>query len=82
MWCEYLTQDYNYPDRHDFYLAQIATEVRRGSINCVHPNKVRMRDMILKFDTKKKDVKNRTLEEADRQAKAFWFGLVGYKPKD
>jgi len=80
MWTEFLAQEFNHPDRHDYYLAQVAAEVRRGSMNCKHPNKVRLKDMLLKFENKEK--KTETLKEADARAKKFWLSFIGHKPKD
>jgi len=81
IWAEFLKQDFNHPDRHDYYLAQIAMEVRRGSMNCRHPNKVKFEDLLMKFEIDKKD-EPKTLEEADERSKKFWFALTGYELKD
>lgn len=76
MWCEYLAQEFNRPNRQDYYLASIAAEVRRGSMNCKHPNKVKLKDMVLKFETEEDQ---KTSQEADAQSKKFWFAFTGYE---
>lgn len=72
---EYLTRlawiedNYNDPNRTDFYLMQIATEIRR--VLHKHPKQVKINQFKLPFG-KKKEQKWSTMEES----KAAWFGAL------
>lgn len=51
VWTEYLEELYNSPDRHDYYLMQVAAEVRKG--NVARPNQVKIDSFKLKFEKPK-----------------------------
>ena len=60
--------------REEYYLAQIAAEVRRGIAK--HPKKVHMKDFILDFEKKKVEDQDST-----KRSKQFWFAFAGIKEK-
>jgi hypothetical protein len=76
LWMEYLEWDINAFDKTAYYLAQIATEVRRSFVK--NPTSVKVEDFIMKFKLKgdkteiPPDVQIRT-----QKAKQFFFGLTG-----
>lgn len=78
LWMEYLDWDSNAFDKQNYYLAQIAAEVRRSYI--AKGAKVKIEDFILDF--KRKDETPRPLSEqqaTDRMKKMFFAatGLTG-----
>jgi len=77
-WIEYLRMEKEKVldlEKHDYYLAQIASEVRRSFAKS--PQNVKTSDFILDF--KEKPQKPMTKEEAIVNSKRYWFGLTGYK---
>ena len=78
-WIEYLRMDKEKTldlEKQDFYLAQIASEVRRSFVKS--PLTVKTADFILDFKAKK-DKKPMTREEAAAASKRYWFSLTGFK---
>lgn len=68
----------NTPTRMDFYLAQVAAEVRRTIAK--YPGKVNTDDFILKFVYKADDdvpLTEEALEQRIQNSKAAWFGIAG-----
>ena len=51
MWMAYLEQDQTDHRREDYYMAQVAAEIRRG--NSKKPQKIRVDDFLLKYSKKK-----------------------------
>jgi len=73
-WITYLDeQETKHHQKLDYYLANIAAEIRRSYVK--EPVKVKMEHFLLKFGKKKKMTK----EEATRRAKTF-FGLASKYP--
>lgn len=79
MWMEYLGSDYeqNIFHRQDFYLAQIACEIRRTITK--NPKAVKLKDFIIDF-VKKTVKKKRTSYDVEK-SKSFWFAGLGIKDK-
>jgi len=76
----YLELDSNLFHREDYYLAQIAAEIRRGNVK--KPRQVRLKDFILKFAKKKVvDTSKMNLEKRTTISKRFWKAVVGYKQR-
>jgi len=78
-WQVYIEKEANEFHRQDYFLAQIATEVRRSYVK--NPRAVKLKQMLLeftepRFKTKKKIVP--TMEES----KSFWFAAVGLSRKE
>jgi len=72
-WLLYLDwADYRHQTREDYYLAQIALEVRRSYVK--HPNQVKFKDFVYRPP----DIK----EKEDRVAasKAAWLSVLEMKP--
>jgi len=70
----------------DYYLASIASEVRRSYVK--DPQKVKLEDMLLKFNIKndKAEVSSpaRDEDQAEVQkvvSKSFWLGMFGIKER-
>jgi len=76
LWREYLKLEYNRPRREDFYLAQIAAEIRRAHFT--KPEKVRLLDFIIKFKKPKK-VDKRTFMQRLKASKMFWFKTADFR---
>ena len=80
-WIAYLELEINAFNTQNYYLAQIAAEVRRGHVE--HPEKVKVEDLLMKF--KFEGDKQKVLDPETRaaQSKSFWKAAVGYtKPKE
>lgn len=81
-WQEFRQIEMNTASREDYYLAAIATEVRRTVAK--DPSNVKLEDFILQFNKTKasKDVPLTTEELEARMArsKAAWFALAGLTP--
>ena len=63
--------------REDFYLAQIACEIRRGQVK--NPNLVKLEAFLLKFVTKGAKAEPVTQEALDKRtaaSKATWGGIL------
>lgn len=78
-WHRFLRDEWQVPKREDYYLAQIAAEVRRTIART--PGNVKSDDFLLKF---KFPSKERVLTEAEKEqrmhaSKARWLALVGVK---
>lgn len=81
-WSRWLELEWDKPSRSDWFLMQIAAEIRR--VLSKKPKLIQLKHFFLKFTTGKSDKPiepEMTKEEATRIAKNKWFGLVGYKPK-
>jgi len=72
-WIIYLNEEINSFHREDFYLAQIAAEIRRSWVKS--PEKVGLKTFLLKFGNKSKP-KKLSIEEKTRRSKRFWSRLV------
>ena len=78
-WMEYFNQEINFFHREDYYLAQIATEIRRTIVK--NPRTVKVKDFIIKFLRKDEKSLQKDAEEKTKQSKAFWLGAFGIKAK-
>lgn len=78
-WCQFLSDEWQAPKREDYYLAQIAAEVRRTIAR--NPQRVNVKDFLLRFKFPKKGHVLTEKEKAQRLAasKARWFAIVGMK---
>jgi hypothetical protein len=78
---EFLNQDVNTFHRIDYYLAQIAAEVRRTYVK--HPKRVKLSDFLLKFRFRGGGRRSERMskEERTKVAKRFWFGVLGLKQR-
>lgn len=78
LWMEYLEQEVNDFHREDYYLAQIAAEIRKTFSK--NPAAVRTEKMLLKFKTSGKSPKassDMSKEDRIERSKSFWSALVG-----
>lgn len=74
LWLVWLRRQWDRPDRHDWYLMQLACEVRR--VLSKKPASIKVQDFKLRFGTEKTKSKPRTREEAAALSKAKWLGFV------
>lgn len=80
-WQRYFLQRSRKHQREDFYLAQIALEVRR--VLHSNPKSLRLQHFLLKFNSGT-ETSAKTKTEADQQertdrSKAAWCGMLGLK---
>lgn len=80
-WLIYLKERWNNPTVTEFYLMQIAAEIRRT--NAKHPKKIKLDQLRIRFQDAKKKV-SRPLTPQERKArteasKALWLGLFKNK---
>lgn len=81
-WCRILNNEMNTPSRTDYYIAQVAYEVRRSFVK--DPNKVEMKEFIIKFEeivAKEEPLTEEVLEQRIIRSKAAWFGAAGVKTR-
>ena len=81
-WQQYLVQEINFPRKQDYYLAQIAAEVRR--VMNKNPNSIKVEDLLMKFEGHVDEEEKPTpIDKETRTAsnKSKWFGITGYKKK-
>lgn len=71
-WIVFLNQEEVKRTKQDFYLASIATEVRRSWVK--DPKKVSMKDLYITYVTRKKKT---TAKEKMNEAKAFFGAMLG-----
>lgn len=76
-WVVFIDEEPNMFCKEDFYLAQIAAEIRKTIVK--HPEKVSIKSFLMKFARKEKEKKKETKIEASKRMKSF-FGIVS-KPK-
>jgi len=78
MWIEFLNKEEKNHSKQEYYLAQIAAEVRRG--NAKNPRRVRVEDFLLEFKeqivNQEKEVDVETLVESHKR---FWLTSLGLK---
>jgi hypothetical protein len=72
-WLKWLDEQMSTPDRGDWYLMQIACEVRRFMMK--DPGRVKPEDFRLRFE--RPGQKRLTREEATAWSKARWFAAAG-----
>ncbi len=76
MWIEYFNKEVHFFHREDYYLAQIATEIRRGLVK--NPKQVGIKDFILSFAIKED---NAMKKQKQKKSKTFWLKALGIKAK-
>ncbi len=80
-WKEYLLQEmeekFHVLEKQDYYLAQIAAEVRRSMVK--KPERIRTSSFLLKFrrQRRKKEGKKLSIKERTKRAKGFWSVVLG-----
>lgn len=80
-WIEYLNLQENEHDKHDFYLAQLACEVRRSYVD--KPADVKLETFLIKFVSKnvEQDVPKpaKSVKDRIRESQAAWGAAIGLK---
>ena len=77
-WMVYFDEDLNRFHREDYFLAQIAQEIRR--VLSKKPDKIKLDSFLLKFEYAKEKVPMSRKERME-MSKGFWFGMAGFDPK-
>jgi len=83
MWMEYLEREHSAFHREDYYLAQIAAEIRMANARCRSPKRIKLKDFLLRFKTrrKKRQVVPLDPEKRMKRSKNFWLSALGIKRK-
>ncbi len=81
-WIAYLDEEeisrFNRREKEDYYLAQIAAEIRQSYVK----ERVKIETFLMKFEEVKELVKpKKTVEERTKRAQAFWSVVVLKLPK-
>jgi hypothetical protein len=76
MWAVYLEDQWQEVTKEDYYLAQIALEVRRTKAK--NPAALKLKHMLIQFASKTKKSTQETLQAS----KNYWMGLVDHKQRD
>jgi hypothetical protein len=80
LWLEYLEWDINAFHREDYYLAQIATEVRRTITKRSHMRSLDPKKFLIKFKlTKGPDSVEESSKKKGAAARGFFSRLLGTK---
>lgn len=75
LWCDWLSAEWDRPSRTDFYLMQIAAEIKSLIMTTAgKTGKISMKDFHLKFKNAASPQ-----QEPVEHSKARWFGMVGMK---
>lgn len=84
-WQAILEEDDNLSSKQDFYLAQIALEIRRA--NSKRPKRFKLSDLLIRFKTREELTPKKVMSEEEKKkhiaaSKQAWLGAVGFgKPK-
>jgi len=77
-WQEYINKERSVPRREDYYLAQIAAEIRRGVVKT--PASVKLEHFLLAFSTRKEHITDTDkVKQQAASSKAWWFQLLHLK---
>ncbi len=76
-WIAYLDEEeisrFNRREKEDYYLAQIAAEIRQSYVK----ERVKIETFLIKFEKVKELVKpKKTVEERTKKAQAFWSAVL------
>lgn len=76
LWRIWLAEEWDNPSLTDYYLMQIACEVRRSFVK--HPNQVKMKEFLLGFGqrTKNSTTSTMTTEQYSKMAKGVWVSRM------
>lgn len=81
LWRVYLEEEVNHFHREDYFMAQVALEVRR--VLAKNPNKYKLKDFLIKFRSDKPEPQRPLTEEEKKQrvakSMAYWLGITGAK---
>jgi hypothetical protein len=72
-WLVFLNNEEERQTKQDYYLAQIAAEIRRGQVT--NPRSVKVKDFLVEMTTTPKQKKKM------ERSKSFWLGMVNVKQK-
>ena len=77
---EWLNDQWNKPERLEYYLMQIAAEVRR--VLAKNPNNIKVDDFVLTWKTGDEKPSKEQAEQKASWSKSIWMGLLGFRRKD
>ena len=75
-WIVYLDADEDRFHREDYYLANIAAEIRRSYVK--DPMKVKTDSFLMKFKKDRKSRKKLSIKERTKRAKVFWGAVLKF----
>ncbi len=78
LWKVYLEEELNGFHREDYYLAQIAQEIRM--VLAKKPSQIKLKSFLLKF-VREQEQRQLSREEYTKRSKSFWFSMTGFKPE-
>jgi hypothetical protein len=78
-WMQFLEQDWDIPTRQDYFLAQIAAEMRRSIAR--EPKAVKLEHFMLKFATPAKRAAREAEQQHGNNSKAHWLAFFGLGKK-
>lgn len=74
IWSRWYRDEYSTPSRSDYYLAQIAAEVRRGLVK--NPQSVKLSTFVLDFDDSRRRMPELSPEAQDELSKSKWLAFM------
>lgn len=74
-WLCFLNKEEERQTKQDYYLAQIAAEIRRGQVKS--PRSIKVKDFLVQVTT----AATPQQEKKTERSKSFWMGLAGVKQK-
>ncbi len=74
-WLCFLNKEEERQTKQDYYLAQIAAEIRRGQVKS--PRSIKVKDFLVQVTT----AVTPQQEKKAAKSKSFWMGLAGVKQK-
>jgi hypothetical protein len=79
-WHHYLEQDVNAFHREDYFLAQVAAEIRRTIVR--KPQNVKVADLLLKFKDLNRPSVDMPSKMPTMSSKKFWLMSLGIKEEE
>lgn len=82
-WMAFLDLERNQTNKEDYYLAQVAAEVRRSFVKS--PQSVHVKDFILSFTRAERsspDGGSPAMEDPTQRSKNYWSAVLGLEKKE
>lgn len=71
-WLTFIVEEEQRPTKNDYYLAQIAAEIRRGLVK--KPNEVKVKDFLISFEKE-----GTVVPKPGSKSKSIWMAGLGIK---
>lgn len=82
-WMAFLDLERNQTNKEDYYLAQVAAEVRRSFVKS--PQSVHVKDFILSFTRAERSSPGEgppAMEDSTQRSKNYWSAVLGLEKKE